>query len=451
MTSVSNDAFTMRILHVNTSDKGGGAEKIAYDLFCQANENTYRSILAVGKKNIEDPNIVEIQNDKFRNFWAGFWRNYQKKYSNRELNKLSRLAGWMANISEPRRWLSWHLGYEDFNYPGIYHLIDNLPFIPDIIHLHNLHGNFFDLRIIDQLSQQFKVFLTLHDEWMYTGHCAYTFDCQNWKSGCGNCRYLKTYPALKADGTARNIAYKSQLYERSKLHVAASSKWLIDRALNSVLRPSIVESRVIRYGIDLEIFKPANKTDVRRELDIPVNATVVLFVANKAITNPYKDYSTIALAINEVANTHLEQLIYCISIGEAAAEKRVGQLVFKHIPYQSDPVAIAKFYQAADLYLHAAKVEAFGLVIAEAMACGVPVIATSVGGVPEVVKHGETGYLVSPGDSKLMARHVIDLINHQELRAQMSLNSYKNAIELYDRKRQFTEYVKWYREVMNTE
>ena len=76
----------------------------------------------------------------------------------------------MANISEPKRSLNWRLGFEDFDYPGIYHLFQNISFIPDIIHLHNLHGNYFDFRIISQLSKSFKVFLTLHDEWVYTGH-----------------------------------------------------------------------------------------------------------------------------------------------------------------------------------------------------------------------------------------------------------------------------------------
>ena len=434
----------MKILHINTSDRGGGAEKIALDLFHQAKASNYKAVLAVGKKYIDEPGIVEIKNDQHRNFWARFWRTNQKKYSTKGLHKISRVAGWMANISEPKRSLNWRLGFEDFDYPGIYHLFQNISFIPDIIHLHNLHGNYFDFRIISQLSKSFKVFLTLHDEWVYTGHCAYAFDCQRWKIGCGQCQYLQSYPALKNDGTARNIAFKSQVYRQSSFYVSASSKWLIERARNSILKPSIIESKVIHYGIDLEVFMPVDKLNVRRELELPSDAFVILFIANQGVANQYKDFSTIEKAIHQVAQVNQDRLIYCISVGGSAGEKRVGKLIFKHYAYQSAPSKIARFYQAADLYLHAAKVEAFGLVIAEAMACGVPVIATSVGGIPEVVSHGETGYLVPQGNSELMAQRINELISQDELRMKMSANSCVKATKMYDRKRQFNEYINWY-------
>jgi glycosyltransferase involved in cell wall biosynthesis len=438
----------MRILHINTSDIGGGAEKIALDLFRQANANNYQSILAVGKKCTEEPGIIEIRNNQYRNSWARFWRINQKNYSDKGQHKTSRTAGWIANIAEPRRWLNWNLGFEDFDFPGIHHLFEEISFTPDIIHLHNLHGNYFDFRIVSELSKRFKVFLTLHDEWVYTGHCAYSFDCLRWKIGCGKCQYLKSYPALKKDKTARNIAFKGQVYSQSSFYVSASSQWLIERARNSVLRSAIIDSKVIHYGIDLEVFKPGNKQDARRELELPCDAIIVLFIANKGKTNRYKDFSTIEQAINEVANVNHDRLIYCVSIGESGNEKRVGNLVFKYFAYQPNPSVIAKFYQAADFYLHAAKVEAFGLVIAEAMACGLPVIATSVGGIPEVVNHAETGYLVPQGNCKLMAQRINELIYQDELRMKMSASSCTKAAKMYDRKRQFNEYISWYREAL---
>jgi len=68
----------------------------------------------------------------------------------------------------------------------------------------------------------------------------------------------------------------------------------------------------------------------------------------------------------------------------------------------------------ADLFLLPSQLESFGLAALEAMACEVPVIATNVGGVPEVVEHGVDGYLVEPGEVKLAAKYAIDLLSRPD-------------------------------------
>src|SRR4029077_20332022 len=73
----------------------------------------------------------------------------------------------------------------------------------------------------------------------------------------------------------------------------------------------------------------------------------------------------------------------------------------------------AKLSQA-DLFLLPSQLESFGLAALEAMACEVPVIATNVGGVPEVVEHGVDGYLVEPGDVKLAGKYAIDLLSRAD-------------------------------------
>jgi len=73
-------------------------------------------------------------------------------------------------------------GHEDFNFPASWHLLDLPPRVPDILHGHNLHGCYFDLRALAWLSQQVPVILTLHDAWLLGGHCAHSFDCERWKT-----------------------------------------------------------------------------------------------------------------------------------------------------------------------------------------------------------------------------------------------------------------------------
>jgi len=85
---------------------------------------------------------------------------------------------------------------------------------------------------------------------------------------------------------------------------------------------------------------------------------------------------------------------------------------------------------AADLFLLPSQLESFGLAALEAMACEVPVIATNVGGVPEVVEHGVDGFLVEPGDVKEAARYAIDILSRADRGGEMGkiarLNAKKN-------------------------
>lgn len=440
----------MRILHISTTDKAGGAEKMAYELFRQARLRGHDARLAVGRRTIDDPAIIEFPNDGYRNPWSAFWRVRQDFYQTGDASHPARLAGWLANLGELPRWAGWQRGHEDFDYPAIGHFGDWLPWRPDIVHLHNLHGGYFDLRALPALSANFPTVVTMHDEWLYTGHCAYTFACDRWRGACGSCPDLKTYPALKRDGTAFNLRRKAEIYRRSRLYAAASSRWVIGRARESILRPALAESRVIRYGIDLEVFRPApDRAAVRAQLDLPPAALVVLFIANRTISNQYKDYGTLEQAVNEVAQRRDLPPVIFLCVGEAAAEKRLGAVTIRYQAYQSRPEDLARFYQAADIYLHAARAEAFGLVMAEAMACGLPVIATAVGGIPEVVDDGVTGLLVPAGGSLPMAEGIARLLRDGALRQRMADAGQQKARREYNRQRHSADYLEWYEQILD--
>ena len=128
--------------------------------------------------------------------------------------------------------------------------------------------------------------------------------------------------------------------------------------------------------------------------------------------------------------------------------ERSGEVTIRYSGYQSDPVKVATFYQSADVFLHAARAENFPYTIIEALCCGVPVVATAVGGIPEQITDGFNGFLVPPRDSAAMAARAIELLYHRDLRRQISAQAGANARKKYDLNRQTAEYLRLYEQAL---
>lgn len=437
----------MKILQVSTADIAGGAESVAWRLFEAYRRLGYSSWLAVGVKRTTDHDVLLIPNNKFRTSW---WTLF-------------------------RRWIRRGLGHEDFDFPGTWHILDLPPRRPDILHCHNLHGpiapggGYFDLQALPQLSQHVPTVLTLHDCWLLTGHCAHPFNCERWKTGCGQCPDLSIYPAIRRDATAYNWQRKRNIYAKSRLYVVTPSKWLMQKVKQSILAPAILEARVIPNGVDLSIFRPADKQAVRAALGLPQDARILLFSANGIRRNIWKDYQTLRTAVALVADELKMSNILFIALGEDAPPEQIGQAVAQFVPYQKDPVMVARYYQTADLYIHAARADTFPNTVLEALACGTPVVATAVGGIPEQVKglrltpvtgkpiapefnaytpEEATGILVRQGDAIAMAEAIITLLKDKELRQRLGENAARDARERFDLDRQVEVYLSWYKDLV---
>ena len=225
-------------------------------------------------------------------------------------------------------------GHEDYEYPGTWQLFQLLPQIPDILHCHNLHVHYFDLRALPWLSHQVPTVLTLHDAWLLSGHCAHSLDCQSWKTGCGNCPDLSIYPAIRRDATAYNWQRKADIYRNSRLYVVTPSQWLMDKVNQSILKPGIVTSRVIPNGVDLKVFHPSRKDRGPCRSWAPDDTKIILFAANGFRKNIWKDYQTLQSSLEIIANAGVKVL--CIALGEEFPE-HIGNVELRFVPYQQDP------------------------------------------------------------------------------------------------------------------
>ena len=147
----------------------------------------------------------------------------------------------------------------------------------------------------------------------------------------------------------------------------------------SLLSGAAVATRVIPAGIDLDNFKPGDRSRARTELGLPLEAQILLFAAAKVKTNPWKDHRTIEATLRQIAETYRGRQLVFLALGEDAQTERFGSVELRYVPFTRDPARLTMFYQATDLYVHAALVDTFPNTVLEAMACGIPVVASAVG------------------------------------------------------------------------
>jgi glycosyltransferase involved in cell wall biosynthesis len=437
----------LNIVLVNSSDRGGGAEKIATEMLRHLVAQGRQAWLTVGRRQTIDERVVQLQNDVEPGGLAGLCSRLGARLQRASVNgSLSRrVANLISNrVAEPMRSVRALLGHEDFDFPCTRSLLNVGPVSADLVHCHNLHGGYFDLRFLADLSHRLPVVLTMHDAWLLSGHCAHSFACDRWKAGCGQCPDLTIYPEIRRDATAYNWRRKRDIYAASRLYVATPSRWLMDKVEQSMLAPAIEQARVIPNGIDISLYCPGDRRTARQRLGLPMQAKIVMFAANGIRRNQFKDFETLRAALAKLGESALCDRVLCIALGEDSPSERYGAVEIRFIPYQTDEAVVVDYYRAADVYVHAARADTFPTTVLEAAACETPVIATAVGGIVEQIQDEVTGFLVPPGDPDALARRMQQLLADDAGRESMGRRAAERAAQMFDVRRMVDDYVGWY-------
>ena len=228
--------------------------------------------------------------------------------------------------------------------------------------------------------------------------------------------------------------------------VTVVSRFLKEKTLTNYNIEKEIE--VIYNFIDIEKFKPA-KSDIYRNHIAPDGEKVLVHTSNFRAVKRVPD--TIRI-LSKVRNEIPAKLLL---IGDGPERSECERLVReldlgKDVVFLGKQDSLAEILNAADLFLMPSQSESFGLSALEAMACGIPVISSSVGGLPELNIHNETGFIAEIGDIDRMSKYAIDLLTNEKKYSTFSKNSRDRAVNRFDKKLIVPQYVSYYEKVMNT-
>lgn len=380
-----------RVVHVSTWDIHGGAARAAHGLHRGLRRLGMPSVMFVARRSSRDDAVHVFQLPR---------------------DPASRLRRSLRRLRIRRAFARYHgsrpAGLERFTDDRTQHGPDVAAQLPpcDVLHLHWTAGFVSYESFFRALPEGLPVFLTLHDMNPLTGGCHYDDGCGRFTSACGACPQLGS--SRRNDLSRRTWHRKEAAYGRiaDRLHLVTSSEWLAGevRRRGGVL--GRVPLHVIPYGLDVRVFAPRDRAAARSRFGLPEDARVALFVATSR-ENRRKGFALLAEALSGLSGVVPGLWLLSVGGGEAPVEGSVPHVAIGHV---ADDDVLADAYSAADAFVLPSLQEAFGLVVIEAMACGTPVAAFDVGGVPEIVRPGLSGALAAPGDAASLRDAIASLL-----------------------------------------
>ncbi len=407
----------MKVLHLVAGSIAGGAARGAYWLHQALRELGVESTLLTNSPdNGADPSVIALA---------------EKPSGRLAFALLSRLGNLPVYLYRKRRRIIFNTGFAGFDFTRHPTYAS-----ADIVHLHWING-LVSMRTLRKVKK--PMVWTMRDMWPLTGGCHVAMDCRSYTLGCGRCPQLRS---TRSHDLSRLIAwYKRRMIPRH-ITVVGISNWLADCARASwVFEGCAVQT--IGNNIDTRTFFPVNRRQARKVLGLETDKRIVLFGAQN-MTDPWKGFDLLVEALEKVERRGLQ----LCSFGRSSAEclAKVGadhtSLGFLH-----DNISLRLAYSAADVFVAPSRMDAFGKTIAEAMACGTPVVCFDATGPRDIVAHKVSGYTARPFEPEDLAdgiRWVLDrppdeyaaLCASARQRMEMQFDSRRVAsmyIELYEK------------------
>jgi glycosyltransferase involved in cell wall biosynthesis len=354
----------MKITIVNTHDIVGGAERNSFDLFQLLSKKHFVRLI-VGAKYSNQDGIIPVKYFPFENF---IFRYFRKKLGITEIFYLT-----------------------PFRKKILKYIFNS-----DIIHIHNIHGRYWSLISIPIYSYFKKIIITLHDEFLLTGDCAYSKSCNKWIHSCGKCPQINhpdidRYPATGMDNTRVNLLIKKFLFfisKKSNIVITVPSLLLLNKAKLSYVR----NMRLYRfpYGINTSYWLGLISLSAQKKyFNTPFK--YVIFIANN-VSEQRKGFQYLINNYSLFQQNNLKLIV-------------VGRCEQLNINYQDFPffhflgtisckTEIRSLISNAQCTLIPSVADNFPFVGLESLACGIPILTTNDCGLHDILASKSQGMAI---------------------------------------------------------
>jgi len=356
----------MNILHLVAGELSGGAARGAYWLHqAQRAIGIASTLLTNGRGDGGDDSVVALGATPMQRAKCAL------------LSRMGNLPIWIYRNRQPR---IFNTGFAGINFTKLPEYRK-----ADIIHLHWING-LVAMRTLRKVTK--PIVWTMRDMWPLTGGCHYAIDCDRYKLGCGQCPQLGSN---KSGDLTRLVVANKHASLPKQLRVVGISHWLSACAEESRVFAGF-PVHTISNNIDTRLFYPTPMDIARQALGLPLGKRIILVGAQR-ITDFYKGFDLFLKAMQSVQREDVHVLTFGQDIGSGVSALNVNHT---HLGFLSDTLSLRLVYAAADVFVAPSLMDAFGKTLAEAMACGTPVVCFNATGPRDIVEHLITGYKAKP-------------------------------------------------------
>jgi len=227
--------------------------------------------------------------------------------------------------------------------------------------------------------------------------------------------------------------------------VTAVSRFLKEKTITNYSSES--EINVIPNFVDSDLFKPTSSPEFRKNI-APAGEKILVHTSNFRVVKRVAD----TIRIFEKVQKQIPSKLVLVGDGpdRSECERLCRQLeLYDKVRFLGKQDGLVEILASSDLFLIPSQSESFGLAALEAMSCGLPVISSSVGGLPELVKHNETGFIAEIGDVSRMAKYSIELLSNEKKYKLFSESARQRAVDKFDKNKVIPLYEEYYKQTLS--
>jgi len=420
----------MKIVLLSTSDRSGGASIAALRLHKGLRVLCQDSWMLVKEKNGRDPYVKQT------NWFARKMSTQEETFRLIEQQVFARNRTAVSNtmFSLP--------------YPGYDLSKTHLVRKADVINLHWV-ARYQSVESAAALLDIGKpVVWTLHDQNPFSGGCHYSAGCLGYCFDCWDCPQLSD----NAMQLPAKILEAKKKYWLRNLTIVTPSRWLAECARQSSLFGKF-RVEVIPNSLETDIFVPRDKASAKKALGLEKKQILLLFSSysdkekrkgfaefTQALRHCFKDHRFRELATNET--------VKILNLGPCQGEFAVEGLSVIDLGVVSSSKKLAVAYAAADIFVMPSLEENLANVILESLACATPVVSFAVGGTPDVIQNGETGFMAPAYDCVKLADLILELIFNPNLRERLGRNGRQLVEKRFKLHNQAAKYLELFRDLL---